>query len=97
MLGSSDEEYSRDFNDEFNEVMEGYSTEWHLLDAEEKVECRQLSLDTYELRSPTHLITLSHEGFALYLDNSEAGKIIFQDWCQRHNVMSELRTITDGT
>ena len=89
---------SEDFNDTFNDVVENppeYPTEWHDIDALTETECRQISEQEYELRTPAYTITLNREGFSLYRDDTLAGKAIFTDWCVRHDVVTVPRKLRD--
>ncbi|MFY3742100.1 MAG: hypothetical protein HMLIMOIP_002564 [Candidatus Nitrosomirales archaeon] len=70
---------------------EGFPTPWHMINALLEVECRQLDFDTYELRSPSHTLTLNKEGFNLYRDDSTQGQVIFEDWLDRNNIVSVPR------
>lgn len=84
----------------FDEPEVGYPTDWHSIDANTEVSCRQLSDNTYQLRSPTHTLTLNKEGFDLYRDNTLQGQVIFGDWCARNNVAAQLtpnEEIPDGS
>lgn len=66
-----------------------YPTEWHTIDSVAGVDCRQLSLDTYQLKSEDHTVTLNKEGFSLSRDNSPQGRVIFHDWCARNKIEPE--------
>ncbi len=68
-----------------------YPTEWHLFDAIANVECRQLSDDTFELRSPTHSITVNRVGFDLYRDNTQEGRETFEKWFDEHGLTTTVR------
>lgn len=72
-------------------TLESWPTDWHMLDDILKIECRQLSADTYQLRSLSHSITLNSEGFNLYRDHTPQGQVIFEDWCNRNQIVSEPR------
>ncbi|HEY0771015.1 MAG TPA: hypothetical protein VGD31_11850 [Sphingobacteriaceae bacterium] len=43
-----------------------YPTDWHTADELNKIEVRQTSEDTFQLRSPTHTITITKEGFDIF-------------------------------
>lgn len=62
-----------------------YPTEWHMLDSLTHVECRQLSDDTYQLRSATHSITINTEGFNIYRE-SVASK--WNRWLEANDIQS---------
>lgn len=64
------------------------SSDWHIINEPLRVESRQVSLDTYQLRSPTHTVTLNKEGFDLYRDGSHQGMVVFEDWCERNNIVA---------
>lgn len=53
-----------------------YPTEWRMLDSLNEIEVRQVTADTYELRSPTRKVTVNSEAFDLYRTNSDA----FEQW-----------------
>lgn len=77
-------------------IVNEYPTQWHLIDSESDIECRQVSPALYQLRSATHFLVLSKEGFDLYRDNSPQGQAIYEDWCDRNHIVSTLRTDLDG-
>lgn len=62
--------------------------DWHIIDCLTQVECRQISLDTYQLRSPTHEITINKEGFDLYREDRDK----FEKWVDDNKVVSVVRT-----
>ena len=72
-----------------------FPTDWHTIDAITGIECRQLTEDTYQLRSPSHSLTVNKEGFDLYRDDTAAGHAIFEDWCHRNNIVAVQRTLRD--
>lgn len=76
-----------DASEQYPEMPEGYYTDWHMVNDLLKVEVRQLSDDTFQLKSPTHSITINREGFDLYRDGSVAGQAIFDDWCLRNKIV----------
>lgn len=86
---------------EYNEFMQSqrpqehdnleYPTDWHMIDFELDVECRQISMDTFELRSPKHIMMLNAEGFNLWRDNTLQGQLIFQDWLVRNDIKIHQR------
>jgi hypothetical protein len=89
-----------DSNEEFPEMPEAahdlennedpvYPTAWHLIDSLSNIECRQLSFDTYQLKSLTNIITINKEGFDLYRDHTSQGQVIFTDWMRRNNITVE--------
>jgi hypothetical protein len=61
---------------------------WRLLDALSDIEIRQISLDTYEMRSPTHHIMINQEGFDLFRSNDSAK---WNRWLKDHNIVSVPR------
>jgi len=65
-----------------------YPTKWHPIDALNGVECRQLSDDTYQLRSPITVITINAEGFALYRDHTFDGQLSFNVWLRDNNIVA---------
>jgi hypothetical protein len=69
-----------------------YPTEWHMIDDIRKTECRQLSVDTYELRNAGYTIILPKKGFDLFRDGSPQGEIIFEQWCDDHNIFPTPRS-----
>lgn len=72
-----------------------FPTEWHMIDAITKVECRQTSEDTYQLRSKTHIVTLNREGFDLYRHGPDAE---FDKWLDENHIVSEKRDdLTEDT
>lgn len=46
-----------------------YPTEWHMIDAINNIECRQMSYDSYQLRSRVHTITINKEGLDLFRES----------------------------
>lgn len=89
----TDEEWSKDFNDEFNELIEEtsplemYPTDWQMYDGMGKEEIRKTSADTYQLRTPEGILTLNQEGFNLYRDDKSA----FLKWADEHHIQIEPR------
>jgi hypothetical protein len=90
-----------DSNDEHPEMPEGalpetlennedpvYPGAWRDANYLLGTQVRQISFDTYQLRSASHQITINHEGFDLYRDGSPAGQTIFEDWCSRNNIVA---------
>lgn len=63
-----------------------YPTEWHTIDSLSNIECRQLTDDTYQLRSPTYDIIVNSEGFELYRQNKDhtLGYTVFENWYEEH-------------
>lgn len=59
-----------------------YPTPWRMFDSVVRIECRQLSDDTYELRSLTHTLVVTKEAFDLYRSEGE----LFSQWMYRHGV-----------
>ena len=72
-----------------------YPTDWHMVNDLLKTEVRQLSFDTYQLRTPTHTIIINQEGFDLSRDGSLAGEAIFEDWLVRNKVMAHPTEFTE--
>lgn len=78
---------------------EGYPTEWKLIDFlpdhvdSNGIECRQTSDDTFQLRSDTHVLTISKEGFNLFRDADNSEK--WNKWLYDNKVKSTPRS-TDG-
>jgi hypothetical protein len=72
-----------------------YPSEWHTWDYHLGIEVRHLEPDKYQLKSKTHLLTISKEGFDLYRDRTESGRVIFDDWCIRHGILATLRIDDD--
>jgi hypothetical protein len=74
-----------------------FPTPWRPLDIELGIECRQLSLETYELRSAHSVIILDVEGFNLYRDSNPADPTsAFELWRRKRNVQPTLRTTGHG-
>jgi hypothetical protein len=66
-----------------------YPTEWRMVDAIKEIKCRQLSANQFQLSNEINTITINREGFDLYRDSSLQGQVIFEDWCNRNNVVSK--------
>lgn len=64
-----------------------FPTDWHLVDTMSGHECRQLSENTYQIRSHTHIITLDTSGFEAYREGSEA----FDLWMDVNNPVVTTR------
>jgi hypothetical protein len=47
-----------------------------------KIECRQLSEDTFQLRSYFTLFTVNREGFNIWRESRD----LFEQWCATHKV-----------
>lgn len=57
-----------------------YPSNWRPLDIQANIEVRNLSDDTYQMRSPTHTITIPSEGFNLFREEtSEAWNKYLKD------------------
>lgn len=65
-----------------------FPTEWHPVNDPMGVEVRQLSDDTYELRSPSHTITIDSEGFNHYRTSDST----FEMWMFNHKIEAVART-----
>jgi hypothetical protein len=75
---------SEEFEDDY------YPSNW--CDVDPGIEARRIALDTFELRSETHVMLLDREGFDLYLKQTEKGDCLdFKAWCKNHNVESRQR------
>lgn len=66
-----------------------YPTDWHLMDVIAGIECRQLSDDTYELRSATTSLTLNKEGFEIFRRGNVAE---WRQWLRDNNIVTTLDT-----
>lgn len=53
-----------------NSSENNYPTEWHLVNTFPKMEARHISEDKVQLRSETHVATISAEGFDLFRANN---------------------------
>lgn len=69
-----------------------YPTDWHSINVLANTEVRQLSEDTFELRSASHTVVLNKVAFNLYRDGSEAGNAIFDNYCERNGLHAVPRT-----
>lgn len=67
-----------------------YPTEWHTVNDLLNVDCRQLTDDTFELRSPSHTIIVDSEGFNLYRTNID----VFEKWVEDKGITASVREIT---
>jgi hypothetical protein len=68
-----------------------FPTEWHDIDVLAGTECRQLTENTFELRSFSHTIVVDREGFDLYREDSTGHAIQFEEWCKAHNIVAMER------
>lgn len=68
-----------------------YPTDWHMIDDIAKVQCRQVSHDTYQLRTYTHVMTINKEGFDLYRADDQA----FDEWCTKNKIVAIPRPTED--
>jgi hypothetical protein len=74
-----------------------FPTAWRSLDLETGVECRQLSLETFELRSEYSVIILDVEGFNLYRESDPTDSTsAFELWRRKKNVQPTLRASGHG-
>jgi hypothetical protein len=64
-----------------------FPTEWRHIDIILDVECRQVNVDTFELRSASHTLTISRVGFDLYRDSTIAGQVIFENWLDKNGIL----------
>jgi hypothetical protein len=56
--------------------------DWHMIDYILKVECRRTADDTYQLRTPSNIVTVNSEGFSLYRTDISA----FEQWLDDHQI-----------
>lgn len=75
---------------------EEYPTDWHPFNYADSIECRQVSFDTYQLRSKLYVLTLDTEGFNLYRDGTPQGQVIFEDWRKRNQIEPVRRDDVDA-
>lgn len=68
--------------------LDKFSHDWRILDAEKEIECKQISLDTFQLRSSTHVVTVDKEGFQAYISRDRGPWV---DWLLKNNVKSVPR------
>jgi hypothetical protein len=76
------------------ETSDTYPTEWHHIDILKGVECRQMSDDTFQLRSISHMLTVDREGFNHYRNGTIDGLRKFEDWMAKHEIVSVPRDDT---
>lgn len=93
ILDGSDGDFApesfKDTDAEFDELgkTDAYPTEWQLVGDNLSDVCfRQLDAGTYQVKSTTHRIVLSTEGWNLFNDKTIQGNVIFTDWCKRNNI-----------
>jgi len=60
-----------------------------MIDSISEIECKMFSLDTYQLRSPTHIITVNKEGFEYFKDSNQEK---WNHWLMVNNIKSVKRT-----
>lgn len=65
-----------------------YPTPWTPIDNEYGIEYRHLAEDMYQLRSLTHIVAVSQEGFITYIRDRTGG---FEKWCKDNNIKIEER------
>lgn len=61
--------------------------EWHMINQLTRTECRQMSDDTFQLRTPSHMITINKEGFDLY----RLDPIAFEKWLDDNSIVATPR------
>lgn len=66
-------------------------TPWRYIDLMDAIEVRQLSLDTFEIRSPRVQIQVNREGFDAYRQDADT----FEDWCTVNNVEPKPRVFDE--
>jgi hypothetical protein len=71
-----------------------FPSDWHPIDILKGVECRQVSLDTFQLRSASHMLTLNREGFDYYRNGTTRGFQQFEEWMIKHEIVSVPRDDT---
>ncbi len=69
-----------------------YPTKWHVINDPIGLECRQISVDTYELRTATHVVRVNKEGFDLYRESD----VLFDKWLKDNNIPIQERHDLDG-
>lgn len=65
-----------------------FPTDWHMANALTNVEVRQLSEDTYELRSASYTMKVDATGFNLFRHDTLA----FEAYVDAHNIATVART-----
>ena len=65
-----------------------YPTDWRTIDSLVPIDCRNLSDDTYQLRSPSHTITINAEGFELFRSGDSKA---WNKWLDDNNIESVPR------
>ena len=68
-----------------------FPSEWHMIDAVHQVEVKQLDSDTFVLRSPTHEVAVTAEGFNLYRTSGKD----FETWMDE-NLVESVERPPDG-
>ncbi len=63
-------------------ISSSFAKEWRVIDVIANIKCRQLTEDTFQLKSPSHVITVNREGFDLYRTNIDA----FETWVDDHEI-----------
>lgn len=64
-----------------------FPTDWHFIDVIMGVECRQVTLDTYQLRTSSESVTVDSTGFKAYRTSQEA----FEQWMNNNNIQVLVR------
>lgn len=59
-----------------------YPTEWQPFEGMSKQEIRKTSADTYQLKDPDGILTLTQEGFDLY----RTDKAAYRKWAEENDV-----------
>ncbi len=63
------------------------SSDWHVIDAITGIEARQISFDTFQIKSSSHILTLNREGFNLY---REGPTDAFEKWLDENHIVAEM-------
>lgn len=65
---------------------ERFPTDWRPVNVISGIDCRQLSFDTFELRSASHTLVVTKEGFNLYRDGSQEGQMRFEKYLEDNGI-----------
>lgn len=73
---------------QISDASESWPTDWHIINVITGVEARQISMDTFQLKTASHTVTLNQEGFNLYRSGPAEA---FDKWLDEHHIVSEMR------
>lgn len=66
-----------------------FTQKWERISHYPAFEARQMSEDTYQIRSSTHMVTVNQEGYDIFISRERTDS--FVKWLADHHIESVLR------